>query len=129
MFAKISALAICRISIAFVWFYHGLVPKLLGPHEDELAVNTALGLSHDVAVSLSTYAGIGEIMMAAFVIVFWNRAWPLQLTALAMVMMLILVAVVVPNLLVAAFNPVTTNLCVLALALVALKLQADTEMV
>jgi hypothetical protein len=38
-------LQVCRFSIAFIWLYQGIVPKLLGPHADELRMNMALGLN------------------------------------------------------------------------------------
>ena len=121
--SKLSAYSICRLSIAFVWFYHGIVPKLLGPHSDELAMNMSLGLSHENAVLVSTVAGVLEVLFGAVVLVLWRQRWPLVVTAVAMVGLLIFVAVSVPTLLSGAFNPVTTNLCVLALAIVALKLE------
>jgi DoxX-like family len=37
--------AIARIAVAFVWCYQGLLPKLLGPHADELAVIQQGGVS------------------------------------------------------------------------------------
>lgn len=119
--------AICRGTIAFVWFYHGLIPKLLYLHEDELAMNMATGLAHADAVQLATVAGVLEILMAVVVILFWRQRWPLLLTASAMVGLLAFVSLAQPELLVAAFNPVTSNLAVLALSIVGLQLQCLSE--
>lgn len=116
-----STYAISRITIAFVWLYHGLVPKLLGPHEDELAMNISLGLSHASAVQLSMFAGVFEVVFGVVVVVLWKQLWPLVCTAAFMVALLLFVAIWSPSLLAGAFNPVTTNLCVLALAMVAIK--------
>ncbi|MGJ8670322.1 MAG: DoxX-like family protein [Oceanococcus sp.] len=116
-----STYAICRISIAFVWLYHGLVPKLLGPHEDELVMNMSLGLSLESATQLSVVAGAFEVLFAVIVLTLWRHRWPLIFTVASMVGLLVFVVVWSPALLVGAFNPVTTNLCVLALAMVALK--------
>ena len=116
-----STYAICRLAIAFVWLYHGLVPKLLGPHEDELAMNLSLGLSLESATQLSIAAGAFEVVFGVVVLVLWRHRWPLHFTAASMVGLLLFVAVLSPGLLAGAFNPVTTNLCVLALAMVALK--------
>lgn len=126
--AMASSYAIARGVIAFVWFYHGLVPKLLGPHKDELAMNMALGLSRESAVWLANIGGILELIMAAAVLTFWRRQWPLLVTAAAMVGLLLFVLVTQPLLLMGAFNPVTTNLTVLALAVIALRLHAQVDM-
>jgi hypothetical protein len=39
-------LSLCRFALAFIWIYQGIVPKWLGPHDDELAMNQVLGASH-----------------------------------------------------------------------------------
>lgn len=119
--------AVCRGAIAFVWFYHGLIPKLLYLHEDELAMNMAIGLSHAGAARMATIGGALEIVMAIVVLVFWRQRWPLLLTASAMVGLLAFVILVQPGLLGAAFNPVTTNVTVLALSVVGLHLQRLEE--
>ncbi|MEZ5460368.1 DoxX-like family protein [Dokdonella sp.] len=123
MIDRISAYGISRVVIALVWVYHGLVPKLLGPHADELAIWAALGFSRELAVPLSMSAGVIEILFGLIVLVLWRRAWPLMVTAAAMLGLLAVAAFAVPKLLAGAFNPVTTNLCVLALCAVALKLR------
>ena len=117
---NLSPNAISRSAIAFVWLYHGLVPKLLGPHRDEIAMNQALGLGREAAVVMATTAGIAEILMAIAVVVFWRERWPMILTIIAMVGLLVYSLVLTPDLALGAFNPVTINVCVIALALVAL---------
>jgi len=122
MRSEISSYAICRGMVAFVWLYHGAVPKLLGPHTDELRMNQALGLSLEKAEQLSIVAGVFEVLFALLIFVCWRQRWPLVVTAVAMVGLLLFSLVAVPSLAMAAFNPVTTNLAVLALTLVALRL-------
>ncbi len=114
--------AVCRVAIAFVWLYQGLVPKLLFLHEDELAMSMAAGFSHSEAVGVATVGGVFEVGMAVIVLAFWRQRWPLYLTAIAMLGLLCFVTLVQPVLLVAAFNPATTNIAVLALSMVGLQL-------
>ena len=116
------AARICRLTIAFVWFYHGLVPKLLGPAADELTMDHALGLSDKAAVQLAYAAGVCEIAFALMILYCRHRKWPLWLTIAAMIGLLAYAAWASPSLLAGAFNPVTTNVCVIALAAVALLL-------
>ena len=115
----LSAL-ICRVAIAFVWLYHGLVPKLLGPHPDELAMNLALGISVEAATRVSYVAGGFELLLGLAILALPRQRWPLQLTIVLMLALLAYAAWAVPRLLVGAFNPVTINLCVAALAWLAL---------
>lgn len=121
MLNKFTTYSICRLSVAFVWLYHGIVPKLLGPHVDELAMNRSLGMSYESAMQLAMIAGVAEVIFGFIVLVFWHQRWPLVITILAMIGLLAFTVVLVPNLLAGAFNPVTTNLTVLALAVIALK--------
>lgn len=118
-----QALQLCRLTIAFVWFYHGLVPKLLGPAPGELRMDQALGLSGNAAVQLAYAAGIAEIAFAAVLLLVRDREWPLWLTIAAMGGLLAYASWSAPALLGEAFNPVTTNAGVAALAIVALLLQ------
>lgn len=113
---------VCRSTIAFVWFYHGLVPKLLYLHEAELAMSMAAGFSRPGAVQLAIIGGALEIAMPVVVLLFWRQRWPLLLTVAAMIGLLIFVILAQPILLVAAFNPVTSNIAVVALSIVSLHL-------
>ncbi len=118
-----QALLLCRAAVAFVWFYHGLVPKLLGPAPDELLMDRAFGLTGNAAVHLAYAAGTCEIIFAVVVLRVRHREWPLWLTIAAMVGLLMFAAWSAPSLLSGAFNPVSTNVCVAALSGVALLLQ------
>jgi uncharacterized membrane protein len=109
--------------LAFVWFYHGLVPKLLGPHPDELAINAKLGVSGDTARLIAQTSGLAELLLAGAMLLFWRQAWPLVLSCGLMLALLGFTAIVAPSYLAAAFNPVSTNISAMALAVVALILQ------
>lgn len=115
--------AVCRCAIAFVWFYHGLVPKLLHLHKDELAMSMALGLSRSGAEKIAVIGGVAEIGMSVVVLLFWRQRWPLIMTVLVMCGLLAFVILFQPALLGGAFNPVTTNIAVIALAVVGLHLE------
>ncbi len=117
---------VCRFAVAFVWIYQGLVPKLLGPHEDELAMNLALGISPAQATLVSYVAGSLEIALGVLVLILHRQRWPLWLSIILMGLLLAYAAVATPGLLAAAFNPVTINVAVAALALVALLLDRES---
>ncbi|MGI0119774.1 DoxX-like family protein [Zooshikella sp. RANM57] len=122
------AYLLCRTTISFIWLYHGLIPKLLWPHKDEIAMNMTLGLSYDEALAVAQVGGLLEIGMAIILLFFWQKKWPLVATAAAMVGLLIFVTIATPQLLTGAFNPVTTNISVFVLAFTALILHQPTKM-
>jgi hypothetical protein len=125
MHNRTLALRICRGTVAFVWLYHGLFPKLLGPDATELAMDMAMGVGPEAARTIAYTAGGVEILIGLSVLLFWRQRWPLWLTLVLMPGLLGFVALVMPGLLTAAFNPVTVNACVMALAWLSLWLQGD----
>jgi uncharacterized membrane protein YphA (DoxX/SURF4 family) len=110
--------SVARGAVAFVWLYHGLIPKLLFHNVDEFRM-----MSH--IAEMSTVAGVRlvgwlEVCFGILVLLLWKSRWPLWLTILFMALALVGVIVSSPEYLTGAFNPVTLNLCVAALAGIAL---------
>ncbi len=108
---------ISRYGLAFVFFYHGLVPKILwlSPIEIQLV------LAHNIYVSaaiISTVGGVFEILLAGTFIFFTKSLIPIYIAAMLLVLLLIDVCFVMPELLVAAFNPVSINVAALVLCYV-----------
>ncbi|WP_444995000.1 DoxX-like family protein [Aliikangiella sp. IMCC44359] len=105
---------ISRLAVAFVFFYHGLVPKLLYLNSIELAMVKA----HQLPVPafwISYTAGIIEIILA--ILITFKNTWllPVYIAAGILLVLLIDVAIFMPELLTGAFNPVSTNLAAIAL--------------
>ena len=69
-------LSLCRFALAFIWIYQGIVPKWLGPHDDELAMNQVLGASHEQAVWIAYGGGALEVGLGLAILVWWRRRWP-----------------------------------------------------
>ena len=115
-----SSGTIARAFLAFMFFYHGLVPKILHPSPLELEMIQAHG-SELPFEELSIIAGLMEILLATAIVVFRQAVWPLMLALVALVVLLMDVAIFVPALLFEAFNPVTTNLAGIGLCLIAIK--------
>lgn len=109
-----------RTGVAFVWLYHGLVPKLLFHNADEVRMTVRMAIHGLSAHTLTILAGWAEIGFAGIVLLLWRSRWPLGLTIFLMLLALLGVAVSSPEYLTAAFNPVTLNLLVSALAAIAL---------
>ena len=116
---------ISRLTVAFIWFYHGLVPKLLFRHPLELAMLNAARLSTSAELNAVLAAGWVEIAIALCIIFFWRSRWPLWFTLILMPLALLGVAFTSPSLLAAPFNPLTLNLALFILAVIALLSATD----
>jgi hypothetical protein len=117
--------SIARVSVAFTWFYHGLFPKLLRHDATELDLLKRIGTPASEVMMAVTIAGWGEIIFAFLLLVLWKQKWPLWLTVILMLMGGTVVAITAPAYLGAAFNPVTLNLGVAALSVIALIVGRD----
>ena len=113
---------ICRFTVAGIWFYQGLVPKLLGPHRDELAMAAAFGLPSNLQAAASYAAGGAEILLGLFILALPRHAWPQLVSAVITAALLAFVILYAPVYLVAAFNPVVMNAGSIALSVIAVLL-------
>lgn len=114
-----------RSSLAFIWLYQGVVPKLMFRNPDELAMLKAAGLSQAAAKFTCLGMGWAEVAFGLILLLAWQRRWPLWVTLVLMPAATVGVMLSSPGFLVTAFNPVVLNLSVFALAAVALQAAAD----
>lgn len=108
---------IARGGLAFMFAYHGLVPKLLWLSQGERTMIQAHGIEQ-VQV-FATLAGVGEVVLALWILLSPRSAWPIAVAAAALAGLLVDVAVFSPAMLREAFNPVSLNVAGLALCAVA----------
>lgn len=116
--------AIARWSVALAWLWHGLVPKLIARHPDEVLLVTDAGFSARFADVAVIIAGGGEILLGLCILVLWKSRWPMVATVLLMIAATIGVAVYSPEFLEKPFNPVTLNLLMISSASIALTVQS-----
>jgi uncharacterized membrane protein YphA (DoxX/SURF4 family) len=117
--------AVARGTVAAVWVYQGLVPKLLGPHPDERAMVRQAGVPEESAAAVAQIIGGAEVAFGLVLLFAFRRRWPLTLTVVLMIAATIGVAVNSPSYLWAAFNPVSLNLAMIALASIGLLARRD----
>lgn len=112
--------SIARATVAFIWFYHGLVPKLLRHDAIELDLISRVGVPASRLIMSVTVAGCAEIFFAVLLLVLWRDRWPLWLIFGLMLIGIPIVAISAPAYVGAAFNPVTLNLGLAALSAIGL---------
>ena len=111
--------AIARLALGAMFLYHGLVPKLLFLSPDEARMIEAHGWPLSTQ-RIAEVAGAAEIVLALAILLLHRSRWPLWLAVIALVGLLVDVALFAPELLLGAFNPVSTNIAGLALCAIAL---------
>ena len=109
-----------RVAVAFVWIYHGLIPKLLGPHRDELYLASLHSIPDSYLPVLLKATGVFEIIFGFIVLLFWRSRWPFVVSIALLTFLLIDIAIIAPEYLRGAFNPVSLNVSVIALSIVGL---------
>ncbi|RYE72650.1 MAG: DoxX family protein [Oxalobacteraceae bacterium] len=108
---------LARGSLAFMFAYHGLVPKLIALSPGEQMLLQAHGLGH--STWLVQAAGAAELVLAAVLLLLPRLNWPLLLGGLILLALLVDVAIMQPSMLLDAFNPVTLNVAGMALCAIA----------
>lgn len=116
-----------RSTLAFVWLWQGLVPKLIAKHPDEYVPLIAAGFDRETAEMLVAISGWAEIAFALLIVLLWNMIWPLWLSIIAMTFLLIGVLATTPELALGAFTPVTLNILVVVVAVIAIAAKRKLE--
>lgn len=104
---------VSRLVLGFIFIYHGLVPKIIWLHPVEIQLTTAHGLD---AAFISPVAGVLEVVLGLSLLLMRKSLLPVYIAIASLVMLLLDVMLIMPSLLTAAFNPVTTNLVAIAMA-------------
>lgn len=117
--------ALSRMTVALVWLYQGLIPKLITKHADELEMMADAGIRETIVPTVLVSVGLFEVILGASVLVFFQRRWPLVITVILMILATIAVAINSPQFLSAAFNPVSLNLLLAIICLIGLAAMKD----
>ena len=105
--------AAARIAIAAIWIWHGLIPKLVYHSVDEQTMLAQAGMP----LAFLPWLGGIEVLFDLLVLFSWRWRSVFVANMALMIAATVAVAVSSPLYLKAAFNPVTLNLAVIALAI------------
>jgi hypothetical protein len=111
---------IARLTLAFIWIYQGIFPKLLFKNSGELAILAGSGLFAGYEPLVLTLIGWAEFLFGVLFVLLWR--WPSFFigTIILMVILASGAAISQPGLLVAPFNPITLNIALIGLSLTGL---------
>lgn len=110
---------LARYTLGFIFIYHGLVPKILFLSQTELAINQAHAFLEVTPERIALLGGVTEIVLGLLIVLYRQVIWPVLLAMLGLALLLLDIMVMMPSLLVEAFNPVTINLAGLVLGWIA----------
>ena len=110
---------LARYTLGFIFIYHGLVPKILFLSQTELAINQAHAFLGVAPEHISLLGGVAEIVLGLLIVLYRRAIWPVSVAILALLLLLLDIMIMMPQLLVEAFNPVTINLAGLVLGWIA----------
>ena len=115
-----SSLQIARFIISFSWLYHGIFPKLVHIAPLEKAMTASIGLSNELSYLVTKSAGVGEVIFGVLFFIFYRNKTIIYLNIIGLAGLLCFVAILQPQLLIEAFNPVTTNIALIGFSLILL---------
>jgi len=110
-----------RYIVGLSWMYHGFFPKIYHIAPLEKLMTGSAGYSEQVSDLITRSAGIAEVIFGLLIIIFYKNKQLVWLNIFALCGLLGAVAVMQPSLLIEAFNPVTTNVPLIALSFMWLK--------
>ena len=111
-------LLVCRVALAFSWIYQGAVPKIVCKSPGEVNLIAPVAPVYRIACSLITWMGYGEIVFGLMLLV--AGRWLFGFNVAVLLALLGWVAVVDPTMFTLPFNPLTLNVSLIGLSLIAL---------
>lgn len=83
-------------------------------------MTASAGFSEEVSYYITKSAGVGEVIFGIILFIFYRSKSIVLLNIVGLIALLLFVAALQPQLLIEAFNPVTTNIPIIGLSLVLL---------
>ncbi|HUP44141.1 MAG TPA: DoxX-like family protein [Thermoanaerobaculia bacterium] len=110
--------AVARVTLAAIWIYQGLVPKLLFPDSGELAITDAVAGGIARAPLLVALLAAAEIAVGIALLLFGRSQRLVVLSTVAVVVMTLVAVVSMPVIATTPFNAVTLTAAMAALGVV-----------
>ena len=111
---------ICRFILAFCWIYQGIFPKLIHVAPLEKVITASFGFDAQISWLITKTAGVAEVLFGLTILLFYRHVGLLLLNIVALLGLLLFVAIMQTQLLIEAFNPLTTNIPMIGLGLILL---------
>ena len=120
---KVSA----RVALGIVWFYEGLVPKILFVRADELELVRKSGLVWHSPEWTLLVMGIAQIAVGVWLLAGWAEKWAVTIATGWMCILILLVAGGNPGMLTDPYGALVKDFCLLACAITVWLLADSTD--
>ena len=107
---------ISRVALGLVWFYEGLVPKLLFLRADELDLVTRSGVFWRTPEWTLQVLGAAQIALGIWLVVGWAERFAVATATTWMVVLIVLVAGGNPGMLTDPYGALVKDFCLIACA-------------
>ncbi len=112
--------AATRLTLAFLWIYQGIVPKLLFRNTGELAILQHAHFLHGFEGTVLNLAGVAELTFGLSLTLLWRSRGLLKLNIALLIFLAAGALFSQPSIFVAPFNPVTLSVAMAALSIIGL---------
>lgn len=110
----------------FIWMYHGLVPKMIHIHPEEISMMTnIIPLRTEVAKTLTAMIGIGEVIFGFCLLIARQKRLWYSLQMIAFPILAISAIIANPDYLAHPFSPLTFHLALVTLSVLGFLLHKD----
>lgn len=116
------ALLTIHVTLAVLWVYQGLVPKIIYHTVEEQRFWQYLGIDELSMLFLIKISGYIEIMFGLLFLIFRQSKILHVFNILGLIALTIVVAVIYPLYFTSSFNPFVMNLAMIGLSIVAIQL-------
>jgi len=110
---------VARFTLSFILIYHGLIPKILWLDETEKLLIELHSLNISTQL-ISLAGGVFEVVLGLIIVLLKPNKFIYYFTIILFTLLLADVALVQPQLLIKAFNPVSMNISAIALCVIVL---------
>jgi uncharacterized membrane protein YphA (DoxX/SURF4 family) len=111
-----AAVTVCRLSLGAVWFYEGLVPKLLFVRPDQVDLVRRSGIYFGTPEFFLQLLGAAQVAFALWLLVGFAQRLAVAIATLGMWILIVLVALVNPAMLTDPYGALIKDLCLTACA-------------
>ena len=111
-----KAVLLSRLSLGAVWFYEGLVPKLLFVRPDQVELIRRSGMYFGTPEFFLQLLGAAQVAFAIWLLIGFRERLAVAIATLAMWILIVLVATANPSMLTDPYGALIKDLCLTACA-------------
>ena len=115
-------LRLIQITLAGLWIYQGLIPKILFQSTAEITIWQSMGFELHLAKMCVAISGLIEIMVGCTFLIWQRAVFIHQLNIVGLSGLLLLIMLTDPIQLSTAFNPVVMNTAMIVISMLAIQL-------